>query len=385
MVDFSKLNANRGANIQALQATLERSAGPAKKKDERIWKPVAGPNNTSESIIRFLPIPACDYERAEDPASGVKISDLTPMARILSHGFKGPKGQWYIENSLATFGEDCPVREFDRPNWSEFKKKGDPEKIPSLKAEKAILMERMSRAKNYANILVISDTAHPDNNGKVFLYEVPETIRKMIETANAPKFANIKAFDPFDFSAGADLHLNISYEKKSFNGRENLSPDFKAVTWAEPAPLFGGDVTKQEEVWRKSYSLVEFYDRKHFKTYEELLKKLCSVMCVDENFNPIVTNPASGQQMRSATDFITGASAAPAAPTVASVFNAAPTPQPAQQNAPAAPSTPVAQAPAATTPASFPPPAADPQPGIDDGLGDVMDDFERMLKEAEGN
>ena len=378
MVDFSKLNSNRGANIQALQATLERSAGPAKKKDERIWKPVAGPNNTSESIIRFLPIPACDYERAEDAASGTKISDLTPMARILSHGFKGPKGQWYIENSLATFGEDCPVREFDRPNWVEFKKKGDPEKNPSLKAEKAVLMERMSRSKNYANILVISDKAHPENNGKVFLYEVPETIRKMIEAANAPKFENIKAFDPFDFSAGADLHLNIAYEKKSFGGRENLSPDFKSVAWAEPAPLFGGDVVKQEEVWRKSYSLVDFYDRKHFKTFEELHKKLCSVMCVDENFNPIVTNPASGQQMRSATDFIMGATAAPEAPKTAAVFGVRATPQPAAAIAQTAQQTAQAAAP-------FPPSAPTPQQAIDVGLEETMDDFERLLREAEGS
>ena len=46
------------------------------------------------AVIRFLPAP--------------KGEDL-PWVKLWNHAFQGPTGQWYIENSLTTLGNNDPV------------------------------------------------------------------------------------------------------------------------------------------------------------------------------------------------------------------------------------------------------------------------------------
>ena len=269
MIDFGALRARKGSNFAALQSKLEKtnSGGGSFKKDERIWKPVAK-DNKSANIIRFLPIPYVDEVGVEE--GKYKAEDLTPMARILSHSFQGSNG-WYIEKSLQTFGEQCPVFGYDGPIWGTAKKNDD-------KILQTALKKRLPQTAYFANILIIKDSTNPENNGKVMLYEFGETVRKLIEKCSKPEFDTDPVFDPFDAFDGADLQLNLTYIKKKIGDKEALVPEFANVRWAACSPLAGGDEEQIETIWKQEHSIAEFYDRKHFKSFDDLKAKYEKVM-----------------------------------------------------------------------------------------------------------
>lgn len=267
-MDFSTLRANKGNQFAAMQKKLEQTEKGGFAKDSRIWKPVAGKDLKADCVVRFLPISKADYALVQEGKA--KSEDLTPMAKILSHAFQGPHG-WFIEKSVQTFGEECPIRQHDGPLWGDLKKRGIKEG-----PEKDELKKRLPKTEYFANVLVIKDSTNPENNGKVFIYQFGENVRKMLEKANAPEFEGEVAFDPFDPWTGANLNLRLVYTQKAFNGRESLVPDFKNVTWATPAPI--GDDARIEELWSQSYALQEFYDRSKFKSYDQLKEKFEKVM-----------------------------------------------------------------------------------------------------------
>ena len=101
------------------------------------------------SLVTDLPL--SDSFRAPDG------EDL-PWAKIWSHAFKGPGGQWYIENSLTTLGKDDPVGEMNRELWNS-----------GRDSDKEIARAQKRKLSLLPNIYVVSDPAHPENEGKVFL------------------------------------------------------------------------------------------------------------------------------------------------------------------------------------------------------------------------
>lgn len=277
---LARLKANKGQNTKALKERLQQQGQGGFKKDERIWKHTWDEPKTGEFVsinkIRFLPVPMIDMERRENgeiPSDAV----LTPCACIIAHFFEGPTGARYIEKSLATFDEECPVRKHDQPLWKQQKETGD-------EGLKKILMNRLPNTDYYANILVINDAQNPDNNGKVFLFKFGRGIKKIIDAAGAPKFpTDPKIEDVFCPWEGADLDFNLTGEKRKFNGRDCISPDYARVTWAAPAALEGGDEAKIEEHWKKCYSLQDFYKRTDFKPYEQLEQRFKIVMGIPED------------------------------------------------------------------------------------------------------
>lgn len=288
MVDFNALRARKGTNFQALQSKLEKTGQAGGfKKDERIWKPAANKDNKSANIIRFLPIPFVDLTAVE--AGTLQESDLTPMAKVLKHAFQGPKG-WYIENSLQTFGEECPVRSFDGPLWGQAKKNND-------EILKTALKKRLPNSSYYANILVIKDGTNPDNNGKVMLYEFGETVRKLIEKCSKPEFDTDVAFDPFDAFDGANLMLNLTYQKKKIGEKEFNVADFQNAKWAPCSALADGDESEIERIWKSEYSIAEFYDRKHFKSYDELKAKYEKVMGIGSTVEAPSSKSKTAEEM----------------------------------------------------------------------------------------
>lgn len=97
MVDFSKLRATSGKSaLEKLASDLAKmnTQGEGSGADDRFWYPNVDKAGNGYAVIRFLPAPS-----EED----------VPFVRIFSHGFKGPTGQWYIENSLTTLGKNDPV------------------------------------------------------------------------------------------------------------------------------------------------------------------------------------------------------------------------------------------------------------------------------------
>jgi hypothetical protein len=74
----------------------------------------------------------------------------------------------------------------------------------------------------------------------------------------------------FDLWEGADFKLRI----RKVDG----FPNYDQSMFMEPAALYGGDEDKLLSVVNAQYKLAEFLDKKNFKSYEELSRKLADVL-----------------------------------------------------------------------------------------------------------
>lgn len=214
--------------------------------DDRYWKPETDKAGNGYAIIRFLPVAEAD------------ITSLSvPYVPIYTHGFKGPTGKWYIEKSRTTLNEPDPVSEYNTKLWN------------SGQQDEA---RKQKRKLGYvANILVIKDEKHPENEGKVFLFSFGPKIMKKIDEALKPPFSDQTRFNPFHFLEGANFKLRI---RKGDGGYRNYdSSEFEA-----PSKLFGGDEKKIEALWNSQHSLSELIHPSKFKSYAELKRKLESVL-----------------------------------------------------------------------------------------------------------
>ena len=233
----------------SLNKLLDAAKGestPQEKKsyvDERLWKPELDKSGNGYAVIRFLP--ACQNE------------DL-PWAKVWNHAFQGPTGQWYIENSLTTLNQKDPVSEHNTKLWN-----------TGLESDKEIARKQKRKLQYFSNIYVVSDTKHPENEGKVFLFRYGKKIFDKITAAMSPEFEDEKAINPFDFWEGANFKLKIrkvdgfwNYDKSEFE---------------DTSKLFDDD-SEADKVWKSQFSLTEFTASTNFKSYDELKTRLDAVL-----------------------------------------------------------------------------------------------------------
>ena len=195
------------------------------------------------AVIRFLPAP-----EGED----------LPWAKVWSHAFQGPTGQWYIENSLTTVGQNDPVSEMNSAYWNS-----------GVESDKEIARKQKRKLQYYSNILVVKDSANPENEGKVFLYRFGKKIFDKCMEAMQPAFEDETPVNPFDFWKGANFKLKIRKVDGFWNYDKS---EFEA-----PSPLFKKD-DDIEKVWNKQYPLVDFTASTNFKSYDELKTRLNMVL-----------------------------------------------------------------------------------------------------------
>ncbi|WLW36838.1 single-stranded DNA-binding protein [Synechococcus phage S-8S29] len=235
-----------GSTFEKLTREIDKLNQPAagSSADERFWKPELDKSGNGYAVIRFLPAP--DGEEM-------------PWAKVWSHAFKGPGGQWYIENSLTTLGKDDPVGELNRELWNS-----------GRDSDKEIARAQKRKLSYYSNIYVVQDPAHPENEGRVFLYKFGKKIFDKLVEAMQPAFADETPVDPFNFWKGADFKLKI----RKVDGYWN----YDKSEFAAPGTLGNFDDDKLEKIWGQGYSLAEFEDPKNFKSYEQLQARLNLVL-----------------------------------------------------------------------------------------------------------
>ena len=239
-------NLKRSNSLDKLLGEVQKQNAPQEKKsykDERLWKPEVDKSGNGYAVIRFLP--------------AVEGEDM-PWAKVWNHAFQGPTGQWYIENSLTTLGKNDPVSEMNSAYWN-----------TGIESDKEIARKQKRKLQYFSNIYVVSDSKHPENEGKVFLFRYGKKIFDKLMAAMQPEFEDEKAINPFDFWEGANFKLKI----RKVAGYWNYdSSDFDT-----PSAIFDND-EKIEEVWKKQYPLSEFSAASNFKSYEELKTRLDAVL-----------------------------------------------------------------------------------------------------------
>jgi len=242
-MSFSDFKKRSQGSISDLTNKLENMDKKESYKDDRFWRPELDSSSNGYAVVRFLP--------------AVEGEDL-PWSKYYSHGFQGPGG-WYIENSRTTLGEKDPVSEMNSQLWNS-----------GVESDKDIARSRRRRTNYVSNLMVVSDPANPQNEGKVFLYRYGQKIFNKIKEAMQPEFQDEEPINPFDFWGGADFKLKI----RKVSGFIN----YDKSEFASPSTLIEGDDDALERIWKQQYPLFEFVDPDKYKTYDELKVRLNGVI-----------------------------------------------------------------------------------------------------------
>lgn len=243
--DFSSIVANLGAN-------------PFENKeksyvDERFYTLPKNSDGSGSAIIALLP-----------------DSNMIPIIKMLKLDTtieRNGQRRWVNMYSPKTIGLPCPFAETYYNHYNE-----DPESAKRFKPKE----------KYICNIKVIKDPAKPENEGKIFLYEMSKTIAEkissMVSVSEEQKAMGISPKEVFNPLSGWVFNLKCykkkengitSYDNSEFiqlpNGRNIYSDK------GDPVALRAADV-------QKTYSLKDMQKPEAFKSYEELteeLKKVC--------------------------------------------------------------------------------------------------------------
>ena len=232
-------------------------------RDDRFWTLTIDEAKNGSAEIRFLP-----------PVE----SENLPYIEYWDYSFRGPGGN-YWEKSLSTIGQLDPVAEYNSKLWND-----NSGTQADIEARQNDCKKRRRRANFVANIYVVNDPAHPENNGGVFLYRFGKQIMTKIKEAISPEFPDEEPIDVFNLWTGANLKLHC-FNKAGF-------PNLEKSKFARPSALLGGNDEALEEVYSKVYPLQPLVAPDQFGTYDELKAKLYRALQLDVNGNPVLRKEA---------------------------------------------------------------------------------------------
>lgn len=243
MSNISSLRKNNA--LDKLLAQVAKEESPTEKAsyiDDRLWKPQVDKSGNGFAVLRFLP---------------ATEGDQLPWVRVWNHAFQGPTGMWFIENCLTSVNGKCPCCEHNSGLWNS-----------GIESDKEIARKQKRKLQYYSNVLVVSDSSNPENEGKVMLYKYGKKIFDKIMEAMQPEFEDETPINPFDAWEGANFKLKIrkvdgywNYDKSEFDKVSKI-----------------GDDAKIEKVISKAHSLSDFLGESNFKSYDELRKRLDAVL-----------------------------------------------------------------------------------------------------------
>jgi len=239
-------NIRKNNSIDKLLGAVTKENQPQEKKsytDERLWKPELDKSGNGYAVLRFLP--------------AVHGEEL-PWAKVYSHAFQGPTGQWYIENSLTTVNQKDPVSEYNTALWN-----------TGAESDKEIARKQKRKLQYYSNVYVVTDPKNPHNEGKVFLFRYGKKIYDKLLAAMQPEFQDEQPVNPFDPFSGANFKLKIRKVAGFWN--------YDTSDFESSSKLFE-DEAKVEAVCQKAYALKEFTAADNFKSYDELKTRLDIVL-----------------------------------------------------------------------------------------------------------
>lgn len=245
-----------------------------RKRDERFYDlPWKEGGNEFDATIRFLP---------------PKNDDSLPFVKAQFHNVKGKNGRFMKERCLRDIGKQCPICDYTWEKWAEFKDRYGAE--GGKERWKEVCGKMTNKERYFANILVLDDKGTPENKGKVFLWEFPPTIYKIIKK----KLYGEKDEDGtwlrkpspiFDYYEGANFRLKGN---KREVGNQSF-PNYEDCYFFDPSELYDGDDDKiEEKVHNQLFDLNEFASADNYKDEGSLrakFEKVIGITSEEDNTN----------------------------------------------------------------------------------------------------
>lgn len=261
-MNFANLK-KQSSKFDSLLKEVDKLNNPASNYEKNdtadlYWKPTPDKTGNALAVIRFLPGPAVDGDEA------------LPFVRYFDHGFQSKTtGKWYIEKSLTTFDEKDPVSEYNSQLWNSTQDDNGPERKQARDQKRRL---------HYVSVIkVVSDPQNKDAEGKVFYFKYGKKIFDKITKMMNPDLESEPRINPFDLWNGANFKLKMTRQNVNMGGRSVSFPNYDESVFLTPGPLSNDD-DELETVWKAEPSLKDLVDRKNFKTYDELKRKLEDVL-----------------------------------------------------------------------------------------------------------
>lgn len=268
--NFADLKKNRKAAFESLSSDLEKlSKGNERTRDDTFWSPTVDKAGNGYAVLRFLPAPP---------------GESAPYVRYWDHGFQGPTGKWYIENSLTSIGQEDPVAQYNGKLWNVSQDDDSPERKQARKQKR--------RLHFVSNIVVLEDAANPDTVGKVFKFKYGKKIFNKLNEKMNPEYPDEVPMNPFDMWEGANFKLKI----RQVEGYRN----YDKSEFASASPISDND-EYLEQLWQQTHSLQAILEPSNFKSYDELKRKLDQVLGLGNEVTP-AHQRAQAQERRTAED-----------------------------------------------------------------------------------
>lgn len=226
--------------------------------DERFYVLEKDKDGNGAALIRFLP----DGNMKANGQMGTLLQ-VTKMNVKSKYDSK----RFFNELSPSTIGKKCPAQDMFSELWS----KGDKENA-----------KRYSRAtRYYTNILVVNDPKKPENNGKVFLFDVSFSLGQKLQSILSPA--------PSEIALGAKpkqlfnpLAQGYDFKLVARKGANNITNYDSSGVADEPRAIFNDAQTAIDFIKKNCYDLDEFLKPESYKSYEELKAKIEEI----DNYRP---------------------------------------------------------------------------------------------------
>jgi len=212
-------------------------------RDERFFILTKDIDGNGAALIRFLP----------DSEKGI----IQKLFKINTTIVKNDKKRFVSEFSPSTIGQPCPFQE----KWQDLWNSGD--------KDGAKIYGRGIRY--VTNIKVLKDPVNPDNEGKIFMYEMSGVMKDKIQNALEPSEQDIslgalpkELFNPL---RGNSFRL---VAKRGANNQINY--DSSEVV-NEVTSIYDTVEDALEDIKNNSYLLSDLLNPESFMSYEELQKK----------------------------------------------------------------------------------------------------------------
>lgn len=217
--------------------------------DNRFYKLTRDQEDRGAAVIRFLP----------DPEK--KLIQRLYKINVNTQSPTGEK-RWFNDWSPQNIGRTDPFQE----HWSRLFQSGQ--------KEKARAFARQTRY--IANIMVVKDPANPENEGKIFLLDMSQSLKQIVEDALMPSKADqalgkqpAELFNPL---SGNNFLLTCKKGANGFLTYENSAPV------AEKTSVFATKEEAVDAIVNKCHKLSDFLKPEIYKSSEELQAKLDHVL-----------------------------------------------------------------------------------------------------------
>ena len=227
-------------------------------RDERFYVLQKDKNGNGAALIRFLP----DSEKRM----------IVQMYKINTTITKNDKKRFVNEFSPATIGLPCPFQEKWQDLWNEGKK------------DEA---KNFSRSIRYiANIKILKDPANPENEGKIFLYEMSGAMNSKLEKALNPSETDVslgktpkQLFNPLKGNSFRLVAQRGSNNQINYDASEVVAEETSIYQTVEEAI---------KDIKENTYKLGDLLKPESFKSYDELKKEFLRVTFAEQTAAPTV-------------------------------------------------------------------------------------------------